>query len=78
VLLQQRAHQRGGDVGERPKQWSRWSKNWSGRSSLVAQSLLQGRWVGERSEQAATGEALANEDDGGKISWLSFASRRCG
>jgi hypothetical protein len=34
--------------------------------------------VGERSEQAATGEVLAEEEGGEEIPWPVFDSKRCG
>jgi hypothetical protein len=34
--------------------------------------------VREQAEEAATGEVLVKEDDGGEIPWPGFASRRYG
>jgi hypothetical protein len=42
-LLQRCAHRRGGDAGERLKEWSSWPKKWSGRISFAARILLWGR-----------------------------------
>jgi hypothetical protein len=33
----------GRGASEGPREWTRWPKKWSGRSSLVARSLLRGR-----------------------------------